>query len=235
MTPKTKTTKRETPLNISTLERTSHCEYCIEFHKVKESRFQKRYGFERVIRTHRRNNQIAIFPTLGQLTPHSLLLAPIVHIESMAKAPRELQLGVLDVLSEIFNHMATVSPVAYYEHGSTSHNGTGCGIFHAHIHITPIPDFVTLSGLMNENVFSSHNIIDAWNTLSHCDDYLLFGTSLTNTEYLPTNTCGKKISSQVLRKALKTHFNLNKPWDWRECQDDKNSLLSSTELIKSWV
>ena len=125
----------------------STCEFCLELSDAPDTRFRSIYRGRRdriVVRI----NRIAVMPTLGQLFMGSLLVLPEFHCETAADLPPDDRRDLLDVVDLMKDKVQKVGFPLVVEHGVRQGSGTGCGIYHAHIHVIPLPEHLPFRELL---------------------------------------------------------------------------------------
>src|SRR5258708_40286272 len=122
-----------------TLLHKSHCDFCEELLGGSDNSFARIYRGEPRNRILFGSDEFAIMPSLGQLVEGYLLVLPIKHFKALGDLPGPL-----------FEELATISkrlgkiikdqygPYVLFEHGARSEGVGGCGIYHAHLHATPL-------------------------------------------------------------------------------------------------
>jgi diadenosine tetraphosphate (Ap4A) HIT family hydrolase len=157
-------------------------------------------------------------PTLGHLFPGYLLLVPKFHAERFADLDPSLS-GEWKSLVQSYD-VFLQSPTLVYEHGALGFSGGACGIYHAHIHIVPLPRGIHTNEIFGDR-FDERRLfplkgIEALNELRSSIEYLFtrdsFGEVIAATRKSATEPF---FPSQFVRKRIVEIFNLSQPLDWR--------------------
>jgi len=189
------------------------CEFCDELHGSAQTRFQELYG-----RTHRSRiiastEHFVALPTLGQLVPMSILVLPKEHFETFAQLPGEQHQEAAQFLADVALRLERFGEVFTFEHGSHSSTRGGCGIYHAHTHLLPLPSVVAHQDLLHDRCVHVQDLPGAWPRLASVSEYLLSVDSQGNVRYsVPED---ESFVSQHARKRIVERFELDRPWDWR--------------------
>lgn len=207
------------------------CEFCNEFSDQNSVRFTKIYeGLANTRIVAKTDNFVAI-PTLGQLFEGSLLILPVSHIESCAGISITLLDEFCALVDDALLFVTKYGDPIFFEHGASECTGGGCGIYHAHLHIVPLPRQVEPVQLLPDYQSSVLTLKEALTALDKCCNYLLVG----NTQYTLSNDITSETSrypSQYFRRLLTEKFELNKSWDWRTYQQPEVDLLSTINSFK---
>ena len=131
---------------------TESCEFCSEFQDVRSSRFGQLYVPHLSSRVVSWSADLALMPTLGQLFKGSMLVVPYSHFETISRMPIGLQQEILGAVASLELGLNGIGKVIVFEHGATSSTRLGCGIYHAHLHVVPVPDRITYRSVLADNV-----------------------------------------------------------------------------------
>src|SRR5712692_1763618 len=117
----------------------THCDFCNEFAGGTSNAFHSRYHETPRRRVLFATENFRVFPSIGQLLEGYLLISSLAHYTTMDEMPTEL----VAELAAVCGHVRTVlsriyGPCIYFEHGSRGPLNGGCGIYHAHLHATPL-------------------------------------------------------------------------------------------------
>lgn len=206
----------------------AECEFCEEFAGGSMNAFYARYKETLRSRVLLSSENFRVFPSLGQLLEGHLLIAPLVHYTALAEMP-------IDLVSEFLHtwrHVRTVvsqvyGPCICFEHGARGPLNGGCGIYHAHLHATPLTGVADPVDTLKQRF--PYVQLGQLNQISDlCTDlpcYLLYQDSkeriyLFNTGPLP---------SQYMRKLLADALGVQ-DWDWRSTARDEKLLTAMRRL-----
>ncbi|MBA7656390.1 hypothetical protein ES703_64314 [subsurface metagenome] len=214
------------------------CEFCDEFRHPFNSRFAQIYAplvKNRVVA--QRGNLVAM-PTIGQLFPGSLLVMPMSHVETMASLPESALLDLSTFITDLEMVIGQNSPVIAFEHGARCITGGGCGVYHAHLHLVPVPTPVSIDDLLpnkEDLQFSklATSISTGLQSLMSSPEYLLFRDCDYRVRFLELSTLShKRYPSQYFRRALAELFNLDRSWDWRTYQEPEQYLFETINMFR---
>lgn len=207
------------------------CEFCKEIEK-KPSYFSNIYSSILKERTLLETLNFWVAPTIGQITENSLLLLPKRHFETFAEVPSKYWPEIVDLLSIIEDAYNT--KMIYFEHGSKSHTGSSCGVYHAHIHIIPLNKPFDSQVLMGNNAQKKASIFECFNSLADADNYILLKDISGNYYY---NTFSEEnnhlFKSQYFRKWLANHIQGDVEWDWKKYNYIEQNLLNSVQEFQA--
>lgn len=200
------------------------CPFCIEFHRPSESLFRQIYGLDtRIVAV---SDEFVAMPTLGQLFRGSLLLMPKTHQETGATLS-PLELSNLNAFAEnMRRQLSCFGHVVAFEHGSTCARNGACGIYHAHLHLVPVPRKVSVGELLPQVTSQHDTLLDAWQHLKGISEYALFQNTDGLVSCAELNN-GHKLPSQYFRRALVELFELDRPWDWREYRNEEPDVIAT--------
>ena len=203
----------------------SYCEFCDELHQHMSGRFSNIYGpwgiDSRVVA---QTDNFVCMPTLGQLFRGSLLLLPKLHIETIASIPSDLVPEMIGLMRQVEPTLRTYGDTVFFEHGAKAHTGGACGIYHAHIHLVPLPEELSAAQLFPEGRRTGQSLSKTLRELSDTDEYLLVGSG-DEIAYAPVSDLQFIPGSQFFRRRLVQHFGLARPWDWRESKTPEDDVL----------
>lgn len=208
------------------------CDFCKEIEHKSEYKFKQIYGDinSRIVGE---DNLFVVLPTLGQLFRYSLLVLPKKHIETMAELTPDELVQLEHLLAKIKNVLSDYGYVISFEHGAKKTTGGSCGIYHAHIHILPIPDDLNLS-----KFFYKENNIQQFSKLSQCykslngsSQYLMVTNDDGQIYAIDISQNAILYPSQFFRRKIVDYYQLDKSWDWREYQNVEENILETIENI----
>jgi ATP adenylyltransferase len=118
---------------------TRGCDFCHEFSGETENSFHRIYRGNPESRLLFQSAEFVVIPSLGQITEGYLLLLPRQHFLSTADLPTA-GLNELATISRCAGEVLKekYGPYIVFEHGIRSEDAGGCGIYHAHLHATPL-------------------------------------------------------------------------------------------------
>lgn len=192
-----------------------NCEFCTEFNEASSSRFSYLYGTTLASRVMMSQDGIAVMPTIGQLFRGSLLLLPIEHVEMMADLPATTLSSMIKLLERIEDMIKPFGMPVAFEHGARCSTQGGCGVYHAHMHVVPVPDHIYCNQVLPSNSQQAVSLAMALQQLKDTDAYLLFRDTSGQTAFIDLTQMPKHYPSQYFRRALAEHFKTTLPWDWR--------------------
>ena len=204
------------------------CEFCAELSE-RSHRFQKIYGELKRDRIIARTDRFVAIPTLGQIYTGSILLLPVEHVETCANLAEDARDELSEFAAQMITKVSRFGQPIQFEHGSTESRGGACGIYHAHLHIVPLPEATLASTIFPEYSSKSASIQDAWRSLRRCNEYLLV-CSAGETVYRDLSDSPRTFPSQFFRRRIVEHFRLSVPWDWRDYASVEPALLHTLEL-----
>jgi diadenosine tetraphosphate (Ap4A) HIT family hydrolase len=210
------------------------CEFCSEFSLSKQSRFKNLYGEVLPSRIIDETDNFIVLPTMGQLYKGSLLILSKSHIESFSCLTTRL-IPELEALIQNFQEKVGLFGHPFiFEHGANSASGGGCGIYHAHVHIVPLPKPVNWNEILELPGQEVTSLGLAWEMLKDSDEYILVkdGFSTVWLSKLKENQC-HRLSSQYCRRRIAEFFQLSQPWDWHQYNYIEDSLISTFDFFKA--
>ncbi len=120
-----------------------------------------------------------------------------------------------------------------FEHGAKCCSDIGCGIFHAHLHVVPVPHQVSWEDLIPFPPTSSNSLKNAWDNLKNVGSYILLKDTNNNINFLRTEYFEEGLfESQFIRQALVNYFQIDKPWNWREYNMPEESLIETIDFFQ---
>lgn len=209
------------------------CEFCCEFGGDPRARFSQEYGGLVSSRIVAREGGFVAMPTIGQLLPGSLLILPQRHFHTCAHA--QVDLGAADLTRLVERACRALQPFGQslvFEHGARPHTGGACGVYHAHLHIVPVPEAVVLGELLPPRATTAVSLAEALQANEGADEYLLARDTNGQVGYLGLLPKDREhYPSQYLRRFLVRRFALSCPWDWREYIGPERDVLWAIEQM----
>lgn len=211
----------------------SSCEFCAEFQSTPESRFHRVYGAHLNSRIVLKSRSFAVLPTIGQLFKGSLLIVPELHIEtlSMLKSSELVELEQVVMTTE--KMIGSFGRPLIYEHGARMCTSSGCGIYHAHLHVIPVPRTLRLQELSLGELVQKGSLTAALLELHSAPQYLLCRDTEHNLGFvLPATDDDPRFRSQFMRRHLARLFSLQNEWDWRLYKSPENWLIETVRSFR---
>ena len=210
----------------------SACEFCIELGGRPGARFAGIYPQLRS-RVIAREGGLVALPTLGQLFPGSLLLMPEQHYETCADLPRP----VADRMSELVGRLSVTSrrfgQPMFFEHGARHDTGGSCGIYHAHLHLVPLPGSPSPDDLFPAHLSAAADLRSALRALRGCSQYLLAGNE-HGAVYARVADMATQPGSQYFRRLLAERFGSTRSWDWRAFVTPEPDVLTTLAAFENY-
>jgi diadenosine tetraphosphate (Ap4A) HIT family hydrolase len=206
----------------------SRCEFCTELSTPEFSRFFRIYGSKHRHRIVARQGPFVAMPTIGQVFPGTILVMPVEHWERFSDLPDSMLMRLCPFLDQLGQSIAAAferpQPVVMFEHGARSRSLGGCGIYHAHIHIVPVPDTVDWCKILPDGRETT-GFESAIRQLRETQEYLLFRDTAGRVAVAGTGSVA--YGSQYFRRVLAQHFGVSTPWDWRAYTESEPSLIET--------
>jgi hypothetical protein len=162
------------------------------------------------------------------------LVLPKNHVETLSSLSIWELLELEKFAANVVRHQDHCGKPIFFEHGARCHTGSGCGIYHAHLHIVPVSSPVTCASLLPRGSRPAPSLISALAQLRSegCDEYLAVTDSHGETRFLSVNDAGDfKPGSQYLRRRLAEVFQLDRSWDWRDYLHPEPDLLQTIDRL----
>jgi diadenosine tetraphosphate (Ap4A) HIT family hydrolase len=211
------------------------CEFCAEF-SGDCSRFRRIYGLgvRRIVRSY---GEVVVIPTIGQMFPASMLVVPTQHVETTAEAGASVLEQVDHALRDLSGRLAHLGRVLVFEHGARRCTKSGCGVYHAHIHVLPLPGHVSSEVFLPNTIARrGRSLSAALGQLADSENYFLCQDTYGRVAF-----CDAKVdpdapwlTSQFGRRTLAAHFGLRCDWDWRSYLQPEPGLLDALRLFGEW-
>ena len=210
----------------------SACEFCSELGGHPGARFANIYPQLRS-RVIAREGGLVALPTLGQLFPGSLLLMPEQHYETCADLPSP----IADRMSQLVGRLSPASrrfgkPV-FFEHGARRGTGGSCGVYHAHLHLVPLPRSLAPGDLFPDHRSVAADLRSALRSLRGCSQYLLAGNE-HGVVYARVADMAMQPGSQYFRRLLAERFESARPWDWRAFKTPEPDLVATLAAFDNY-
>ena len=204
------------------------CEFCSEFSNHSNCTFNQIYSGLVENRILSESYSFLVIPTIGQLFKFSLLIIPKKHVETLSDLSETKLVELEKVYSQISFALSSYGSVVAFEHGGRAIYGGGCGIYHAHLHLVPLPQKTSTSSFL-EDPEQHNSLIEAFKNVKSSKEYLLAidNDSSIVTLDLSYGIKKSKYPSQYFRRKLSEYFKLSKPWDWRKYITPEKELLES--------
>lgn len=201
------------------------CEFCSELNGDSKSRFCQYFRDVLDDRIILAAAEFVAVPSMGQIVPNSIMLLPRLHVERFADlAPIQLRDA-----ERIVRQLVDVEscPIAVFEHGARSSTGGSCGIYHAHVHLVPMPTGVSVEDLADGLNESSAPFPELFANLSLSDEYLFLSDGLQRSWARRIQLGEQKLfPSQHFRRRLSLQAE-SPNWDWRRCRQPESSLIAA--------
>ena len=208
-----------------------NCEFCAELRNESSARFWEMYPnlSSRVVEA---TENFVAMPSIGQLFPGSLLVLPRLHIETSAFLSLQCRQELDSFLGTLSSKLRRIGAPVFFEHGATSCSGGGCGIYHAHVHIVPLPRCIEPKALFPEFIAQTTSFGESLDCLLNSEEYLLLGNEF-ETVHASINDMEQRPPSQFFRQRLVKYFNLRRPWDWRKYQSQEKEVLETIKFFNN--
>ncbi len=207
----------------------SDCEFCREFAGDSDARFYSQYpGLKN--RIVQETGEFLAVPTLGQLFPGSLLVLPRHHVHACAMLSAPLRKRLCDFVESVMHRCERFGHPIFFEHGAAPHTGGSCGIYHAHIHIVPLPTKTSLEELFDYPNSRTSALEHALSRLSSVEHYLLIGDN-DRTFYADMTHVQPAPPSQYFRQQLAKTYRTRLHWDWRAAPAYEKDLVDTIQAL----
>lgn len=212
------------------------CEFCLEFSNDPTSRFATRYANFATSRVIAYDEGILVLPTLGQLFTGSLLIMPQMHVETIADLPKEKLDACLRLVSRFKKYLGGFGSPVVFEHGARSCTGQSCGIYHAHLHLVPLPSDFSVEDALPVSATGASTLDEAFIRLRNNDAYLLFQDTFGRIRFVAGDTArSTNYGSQYFRQCLVRHFQLADHWDWRTYEGVESRVVETLGALQCHV
>ena len=212
------------------------CEFCLEFGEHQASRFGRAYAGVSESRIIERHGGMVVLPTIGQLFAGSLLIMPLSHFETTAEMPERELSACLSLLSVFSERVRSFGEPVVFEHGARAGTGRSCGIYHAHVHLVPVPSDISIDNALPRAGADVATLEAAYEALGAEDTYLLFRDTYGGVRYVAGEAArSQEYGSQYFRKVLASYFQLSSPWDWRDSKGVEPRLIETLATLQPHV
>jgi diadenosine tetraphosphate (Ap4A) HIT family hydrolase len=208
------------------------CQFCNEIQRAGRTPFHDIYGSILSSRIVADRQHLVAFPTLGQLVPGSLLVVPKQHIETFAQLSCELRIEALHFINQLEPRLQRFGHCFLFEHGAQSACGGGCGIYHGHVHLVPLPTPVRHDDVVDFQVQRAATLLEVWNKVEDCLEYLALRDGFGTVGYCVPDGSRPGFGSQYCRRRIAEYLNLGRPWDWRAYDSVEPFLLDTVEALR---
>lgn len=208
------------------MKNSPNCEFCDELQGLNPSRFAQLYKEMVSSRIVAESKHFVALPTMGQLFTGSMLVIPVSHEETCASLPKSRRDELLQFVTEISRSMAQFGHPIIFEHGAMACSGGGCGIYHAHMHIVPLPEIIDPEILLPDQNAKVGSFYRALCDLGNSESYLLVSND-RSTVYVDLESTDKEYPSQHIRRVIVERYDLEKSWDWRTYTKIEPEIIST--------
>jgi diadenosine tetraphosphate (Ap4A) HIT family hydrolase len=206
----------------------NYCDFCNEFDAGTSNGFYARYHETPPSRIILATKNFRVFPSIGQLLEGYLLIAPLSHYKTVDEIPSELLVELVHICGLVRTVLSQIyGTCVCFEHGSRGPLNGGCGIYHAHLHMTPlaeIPDPVDILKLRFPYTELAH-LNEIRKPSAGLSSYLLYQDSHARHYLFDTGP----LPSQYMRKLLADALG-NQDWDWRIAGREERLLATIRRL-----
>jgi len=202
------------------------CEFCMELNSDRTSRFAAIYSGVLATRVVDQQGMFRAMPTLGQILEGSMLVLPVEHYETFADIPYTEELALLEIIQRVSAIISSVGHVIGFEHGARCRDQWSCGIYHAHLHLVPVPDELVVSDVLPPGYEHASSLPAALHSLRGHEGYLLMTDVHGNVAYLRAERAPSFIlRSQWFRQFLVNRYRPCNPWAWQEYTEPEDLLI----------
>jgi diadenosine tetraphosphate (Ap4A) HIT family hydrolase len=210
-----------------------NCEFCNEFERAGFSSFNTLYEGQCKSRIVVETASFRVVPTMGQLFENSMLILPKQHIETLAQLNESNLPELVSLYRSIKESLSEFGQVIAFEHGARKESMGSCGIYHAHLHVVPVPFEVNLFEFFDDDYKKSVSLESVLFSLSESQEYLLAINSDMGIGYIDLTKKSHVYSSQFFRRKLRDYFSLGVSWNWRDYNYVEEKLLRSVTSIQA--
>jgi diadenosine tetraphosphate (Ap4A) HIT family hydrolase len=204
------------------------CEFCDELVNPHFSRFGEIYGERYAHRIVAEGDGFLALPTIGQLFKGSLLVMPRGHFETISELPISMIKALIPILELLESRIMPFGIPILFEHGAKCKTGAGCGIYHAHLHLVPVPGDIRCADVLPDMKWVATTLFEAYDRVRDSEHYLLFRDITGQFAAIePRDNPTSHFHSQYFRRVLANHFGLKAPWDWRQYNRQETWLIET--------
>ena len=208
-------------MNLMAKEHVDSCVFCREQNGSADTNFARIYP-ELDNRTLLESENLTIFPCIGQLAPKHSLIATKRHFNTFAQVFNVDSIMTEEVSSLISEfkrlHVNGAEKLLIFEHGAVCSDDGGCGIYHAHIHLVPVVDDVSIESLYKFSGKSHYLLSDCYANVDSNSSYVMAGYF---DGQLFLNARDEPLTSQYLRKKLANQLDVEE-WNWQNYQSQNS-------------
>ena len=201
------------------------CEFCDELVSPASSTYGRLYKNSEPTRTLIKTSSFTVWPTLGQFVQGGLLVVTNEHHEMMSKLSPSNLVELMDLIRRI-RDLSPGKKFAIYEHGATAKSGASCGIYHAHIHLTPLEKIPSAEEVLGPNMEAVQDMSVALERLTLSSQYLLYADS-SIAGYIELSSGSVQYQSQYLRRRVKELSGSTHDWNWRNYQQPEVAVMET--------
>ena len=138
-----------------------------------------------------------------------------------------------DLLNGLKEKLASYGHVVCFEHGGGSFKYSTCSVYHAHIHIIPVPTSLDLTSFLleEENISRFHTFTECYQSLRNTPQYLMamnadgsiYATDISKTQ--------ERYVSQFFRMKIAEYYKINEEWDWKRIKAIEPNLIQTLNDI----
>jgi len=208
-----------------------NCEFCLAAtNKGKSTKFSEIYPNlpSRVVAE---TDHFVAMPVIGQLFFGSLVVLPRTHLETSAELEPKQKDELIRFVASLTHILQKIGNPVCFEHGARACTGGGCGIYHARLHLVPLPRLVKPELIFPEFIGRSADLGVTLDRFNHCDEFLLFGDK-TGFVHAPVEELSVRVQSQFFRKRLADYFQIKKSWDWRNHTMPEPHMINTIEFFR---
>jgi diadenosine tetraphosphate (Ap4A) HIT family hydrolase len=191
----------------------SMCDFCCEFSGNSENSFGRIYGGNPGSRILFQSSNFAVIPSLGQVVEGYLLVVPKQHFPAIGDLPPTSLMELAAIVQLAGKILKSAhGPCIFFEHGTRCEGVGGCGIYHAHLHATPLAGASDPVGALKETFPFTE--LDQFTDIAKQSAGLstyLFYKSWSGRFYLFDTG---PLPSQYMRRLLADALG-SRDWDWR--------------------
>lgn len=208
------------------------CEFCEELSASRATTFSSIYGTVLKKRTLWETEDFVVLPTIGQLVFGSLLVIPKRHVDSCALLEEGEKKDFAQILDEVFEWASQYGSPVFFEHGAKETTGGSCGIYHAHLHVVPLPREISLEVLFPEHDQVFGTLTLALNEYRFSNQYLLIGDKkkVLSTEF---GTFDARFPSQFFRRRILEKLKISRNWNWRDYKEIESDLVKTVQEFEA--